>query len=137
MSEEKKIQVVAALIIRHHRILICQRPANKARGLLWEFPGGKVEPGETQGAALARECREELDIELAAESVYAAVVHRYPDILVELTLWRARIISGTPKALEHPRILWVHPLEMGEYPFCPADTDLIKQIMKDHREGML
>ncbi|MBP1558431.1 MAG: NUDIX domain-containing protein, partial [Oscillospiraceae bacterium] len=78
-------QVVAALIWRQDRFLICQRPAHKARGLLWEFVGGKVEPGETKEEALARECREELDADVRAGEVFMQLVHEYPDLTVELT----------------------------------------------------
>ena len=89
------IEVVAALIFRDGRFMICQRPANTARALHWEFVGGKVEPGETKEAALIRECREELDIELSVGDVYMEVVHEYPDITVRLTLFRAEACSMT------------------------------------------
>ena len=93
-------EVVAALIRDGERFLICQRPAHKARGLLWEFVGGKVEPGETKEQALVRECREELDITVEPLDVYMEVVHAYPDLTVQLTLFDARIASGVPKKLE-------------------------------------
>ena len=95
------VEVVAALIERGERFLICQRPAHKARGLLWEFVGGKVEPHETPEQALARECREELGVELRAGAKFFEVTHAYPDIEVHLTLFRAAIESGEPKKLEH------------------------------------
>ena len=78
-------EVVAALIWDGDRFLICQRPAHKARGLLWEFVGGKVEPGETKEDALIRECREELDITLSVGDVFMEVTHEYPDLTVHLT----------------------------------------------------
>lgn len=90
-------EVVAALIRRGNTFLICQRPRNKARGLLWEFVGGKVEPGETREQALIRECREELDITLTVGDIFIEVTHKYPDLTVHLTLFDATIAQGDPK----------------------------------------
>ena len=86
-------EVVAALIWQADRFLICQRPANKARGLLWEFVGGKVESGDTQERALIRECQEELDITLSVGKLFMEVTHVYPDITVHLSLFDASIAS--------------------------------------------
>lgn len=121
-------QVVAALIWDKDRFLICQRPANKARALLWEFVGGKVEPGETREQALIRECREELDITLEVGSVFMTVTHEYPDITITLTLFNATIKQGVPRKLEHNDIKWITPAEIPQYHFCPADTEILKQI---------
>ena len=132
MEETKVTQVVAALIWDGDRFLICQRPAHKARGLLWEFVGGKVEPGETREAALIRECREELDIELAVGQVYMEVEHVYPDITIRLGLFHASITQGQPKKLEHADIRWITPAQIPEYDFCPADVDILKKIMEDY-----
>ena len=100
-------QVVAALIWHDGKFLICQRPAHKARGLLWEFVGGKVEPGETKQQALVRECREELGIETAVGDVFMEVTHTYPDITVHLTLFHVSIIQGEPQKLEHEDMRWI------------------------------
>ena len=105
-------EVVAALIWDGDRFLICQRPAHKARGLLWEFVGGKVEPGETKEDALIRECREELDITLSVGDVFMEVTHEYPDLTVHLTLFHARIAAGVPKKLEHVDLQWITPAEI-------------------------
>ncbi len=121
-------EVVAALIWDKDKFMICQRPAHKARGLLWEFVGGKVEPGETKEQALIRECQEELDVTLSVGDAFMDVVHEYPDITVHLTLFNATIAAGTPKKLEHNDIKWVIPEEIHDYEFCPADEDLIKCI---------
>ena len=94
-------EVVAALIWDGNRFMICQRPAHKARGLLWEFVGGKVEPGETKKQALIRECWEELAVTISVGSVFMEVVHEYPDITVHLTLFHAKTTEGVPKMLEH------------------------------------
>ena len=124
------IEVVAALIWDKDRFLICQRPKNKARGLLWEYVGGKVEPGETKQEALIRECREELDVTITVGDVFMDVVHEYPDITVRLTLFHASIAEGTIRLLEHNAIAWITPAEIPDYDFCPADEDINKQIIK-------
>ena len=121
-------EVVAALIFDGDKILICQRPAHKARGLLWEFVGGKVEPGETKPQALVRECREELDVTVNVGDVFMEISHVYPDIEVRLTLFRAKISQGTPKRLEHNDIKWVSAGELSLYEFCPADKEIIARI---------
>ena len=123
-------QVVAALIWDGDRFLACQRPAHKARGLLWEFVGGKVEPGETHEQALVRECREELDIELCVDDIYMEVLHEYPDLTVQLSLYNARILSGTPKLLEHHAIRWITREQIPELDFCPADEDILRALQK-------
>lgn len=125
-------EVVAALIWDGDRFMICQRPAHKARGLLWEFVGGKVEPGETKQAALVRECREELDVEVSVGEVFMEVVHEYPDLTVHLTLFHAAIGSGTPKRLEHNDIQWITTGEIPKYDFCPAD-EVILERLKEYR----
>ena len=110
--------------------MICQRPAHKARGLLWEFVGGKVEPGERREQALIRECQEELAVKLSVGDVFMDVVHEYPDITVRLTLFHASIAEGTIRLLEHNAIAWITPAEIPDYDFCPADEDINKQLIK-------
>ena len=121
-------EVVAALIWDKNRFMICQRPEHKARGLLWEFVGGKVEPGETKQQALVRECREELGIRLSVGEVFMEVVHRYPDITVHLTLFCATIAEGIPQKLEHNDIRWITPAQIPRYDFCPADEEILRRI---------
>ena len=121
-------EVVAALIWEKEKFMICQRPAHKARGLLWEFVGGKVEQGETKEQALVRECREELDVTLSVGEVFMDVVHEYPDITVHLTLFNSSISSGIPQKLEHNDIRWITPYEIDNYDFCPADEEILKEI---------
>ena len=123
-------QVVAALIWEGERFLACQRPAHKARGLLWEFVGGKVEPGETKEEALIRECREELGVTIEVGEVFMEVDHVYPDLTVHLTLFQAKIVAGTPQKLEHHDIRWITPQEIDSYAFCPADTDILKRLQE-------
>ena len=109
--------------------MICQRPAHKKRGLLWEFVGGKVEPGETKQQALVRECREELDIGLEVGEEFMQVLHEYPDITITLTLFNASIKEGVPRLLEHNDLKWIAPDEIPKYDFCPADEDILKEII--------
>lgn len=120
--------VVAALIWNENRFMICQRPAHKARGLLWEFVGGKVESGESMEDALIRECREELDITVRVGDIFTQVLHEYPDIHIRLTLFHCTIAEGTPKLLEHNDLKWITPSEIPNYDFCPADRDILKLI---------
>ena len=121
-------EVVAALIRDEDTFMICQRPAHKMRGLLWEFVGGKVEPGESREAALIRECREELDVEISVGEVYMELTHEYPDLTVHLTLFNASIIAGTPRLLEHNDIRWIRVDEIDEYAFCPADESILSRL---------
>lgn len=125
-------EVVAALIWNGGKFMVCQRPAYKARGLLWEFVGGKVEQGESKEAALIRECREELAVELTVGTEFVQVVHEYPDITVRLTLFHAAIAEGTPKRIEHHDIRWITPAEIPNYKFCPADVEILERIVKEY-----
>ena len=120
--------VVAALIWKGDRFLACQRPAHKARGLLWEFVGGKVEPGETPQMALIRECREELDITVEPKELFMEVVHEYPDLTVRLILFNAVIAEGSPKSLEHNDLRWITIAQIDELEFCPADEIILKKL---------
>ena len=129
------VQVVAALIWRKDRFMICQRPEYKARGLLWEFVGGKVEPGETKVQALARECREEQDVQIEVGDVFCEVDHVYPDLTIHLTLLNAAITAGKPTLLEHHAIAWITPEEIDRYAFCPADQDILKLLKAPKAES--
>ena len=126
-------EVVAALIWRGEKFMICQRPAHKARGLLWEFVGGKVEPGETKEQALIRECREELAVTLSVGEIFMDVVHEYPDLTVHLTLFNATIAKGEPVMLEHNDIKWITPSEIANYEFCPADEEILAKICEVYK----
>lgn len=123
-------EVVAAIIWDNDKFMICQRPANKARALLWEFVGGKVEPGESKEQALVRECREELAVTVSVGEAFADVVHEYPDITVRLTLFNAAISEGVPQKLEHNDIKWITAAEISQYDFCPADKEILKKIIE-------
>lgn len=125
------VEVVGAIIKDGDRYLVGQRAANKSQGGLWEFMGGKIEPGETPEQALARECREELDLEIENERIIDSVIHEYPEKTIRLTLIECTPKMGSiPKALEHQQIRWVTPDDMPFLPFCPADRDLIQRLFK-------
>lgn len=121
-------EVVAALIWQGDRFMICQRPAHKARGLLWEFVGGKVERGETKEQALVRECMEELAVTVSVGDVFLDVVHEYPDLTVHLTLFHARIVQGEIQRLEHNDIRFITVEEIDNYDFCPADEVILNKL---------
>ena len=125
-----RIRVVAALIGRpgSDRFLVQQRPAGVKRGLLWEFPGGKVEPGESDSQALVRECREELGVELKVGGRRWAGRHRYEDLEVELVLYDAEIILGSPVPLRANALRFLSAREMKSLPFCEADIPLLDAL---------
>ena len=125
------INVAAALIRKDDKFLICRRPNNKARGLLWEFVGGKTEPGETKEAALIRECKEELTIDIKTNGVFMHLVHEYPDTTVDLTVFNAEITGGEITLTEHSEYKWISPCEIPNHIFCPADREILKKIISD------
>ena len=130
MNDKHIIEVVGAIIRDGDRYLVGQRAANKAQGGLWEFMGGKVEPGETPEQALARECREELDLEIENEHIIDSVIHEYPGKTIRLTLISCSPKpDSSPKALEHQQIRWVTRDEMDAIDFAPADRELIQRLL--------
>lgn len=126
-------QVVAALIWDGSRFMICQRPAHKARGLLWEFVGGKVEPGETKPQALIRECWEELGITVSPHALFMELDHVYPDLTIHLSLYHCSIAAGIPQLLEHNDLRWITPSEIPQYDFCPADAEILERIQAEYQ----
>ncbi len=130
---ENIVQVVAALIWKDNKFMICQRPANKTRAFQWEFVGGKSEKGETREEALIRECKEELDVTVKVGDIFMEVDHQYPDINVHLTLFNSEIAEGEVKMLEHNDIKWIAPDEIDNYTFCPADKDILEKIIREYK----
>lgn len=122
-------EVVAAMIQQGNRFLLCQRPACKARGLMWEFPGGKVEHQESAREALIRECREELGIDVQVHDQLAQTEHMYPDIRIRLTLFRCTADDQEPESDEHSAMKWITWEEFGSYPLSPADAALCEQMV--------
>lgn len=130
-SESKRIEVVAAIIEKDGKILICRRAENKTRALKWEFPGGKIEPGETPEQAVLRECREELDVDLCVKGEFMRVLHSYPDIEIQLTVFRTAIIGSDPRCIEHKEIRFVYPSELADFELCPADITVAEKIISE------
>jgi 8-oxo-dGTP diphosphatase len=131
-SAKRTVRVVAALIPQpgdDSRFLVQQRLPGGSRGLLWEFPGGKVEPGESEPEALARECREELDVRLHVGRRLWAGRHEYSDLTVELVLYAARLESGEPKTLGANALAFLTPTEMLALPFCEADIPPLEDLV--------
>jgi 8-oxo-dGTP diphosphatase len=121
-------EVVAALFCQDDRFLICQRPAHKKRGLLWEFVGGKREGGESKEEALVRECQEELGITIRVGGIFMELTHVYPDITIALTLFRATISQGSPQLLEHEDFRWIKVEEIPKFAFCLADEEILRHL---------
>ena len=122
------IEVTAAIVNRSGKIMICQRPADKACGLLWEFPGGKIESGETGEQCIVRECQEELGITLAVKRKVTDVIYEYPNRVVHLHFYLCDIVEGEPLKKEHNDIAWITPDEIPNYEFCPADAKMLSSV---------
>lgn len=128
----KRIRVVAGLIpdpADATRFLVQQRLPNASRANLWEFPGGKIEAGETEAAALVREANEELAVEVTIGRKLWATVYEYSDLIVELELFAATIVSGIPKPLGAQALKFATPVEMRALPFCEADVPLLDALI--------
>lgn len=122
------IEVVAAMIHRDGRVLLCRRPEGKNCAGCWEFAGGKIEPNETPQEALRRELREELNVDVSVGAELAAVTHDYPHAQIHLTLYAAEILSGAPTRMEHSAMRWVPVKELKGCELCPADARLVAQM---------
>jgi 8-oxo-dGTP diphosphatase len=134
----RRVRVVAALITSDEgrRVLVQRRPPGKQRALLWEFPGGKVEPGESDDHALRREVREELgvDLDVGAERFHGC--HAYPDLEVDLYVYQACVVEGTPRPLQRGQVIREATLEeLRTLPFCEADRALVEALLRDASEG--
>jgi 8-oxo-dGTP diphosphatase len=135
LSELRRVLVVAAIIERNGRVLVSLRRPKGERASLWEFPGGKVEAGEGERAALARELREELGVSVSIGEEYARVEHRYPDVQVELALFRCALHAGhEPRPLACEEVRWVARRDLPGLPFCEADVPVLTLLAE---EGLL
>jgi len=122
------VRVVAAIIRDKGRILITRRPANVHLAGLWEFPGGKVEDGESLEAALIREIQEEIDVTITIVGEYFQTKHDYPGRSVQLHFLDCTIVSGEPRPLNVAEIRWVLPAELQSFDFPDADRELIEAL---------
>ena len=128
----RRVLVVAALIERGGEVLVARRKEQGERAGLWEFPGGKVEAGEGERAALARELREELGVRAQVGELYARLEHIYPDLQVELALYRARLHDNQdPRPLTAQELRWVPRRELPGLDFCEADVPLLTQVAEE------
>lgn len=125
------IPVVAGILVRNGQIMISRRPAGAHMGMKWEFPGGKIEPGETPEAALSRELREETGAEAEAVRIYDAKLWAYPEKTVLLLFYVARLLSGEPRPLEGQALAWVRPDELDGYAFAPADEQIARRLAQE------
>lgn len=126
--------VTAAVIEKEGKLLIAKRRAGDRFGLLWEFPGGKVEPGETPEQCLKRELREELDIEARTYGYLGAYPYSSPGLTLELRAFRARIIRGHPCPREHEEIRWVFPADLKDFSFTEPDVPLVARLVREFEE---
>ena len=129
MMRERKL-VVAALVreARQGRILMSRRRADQPMPNLWEFPGGKVEPGEHPEAALVREVREELGCGIAIDGIYEVVFHAYPDFDLYMLVYASRVTDGQPRAVEVAEIAWVNAKQLPELDLLPADYPIARKL---------
>lgn len=123
-----RVLVVAALLSRDGRVLVSRRRADQAMPLKWEFPGGKVEPGESPAAALVREVREELGCEVEVARIEEVVFHPYADFDLLMLVYRCRVIAGVPTALAVGEVAWVTPAQLPGLDLLPADFPLAHRL---------
>lgn len=135
MSSSPPLSVVCALIERKGRVLIAQRPSHKHLALAWEFPGGKIEAGETAPEAVRREIREELRCEIHVGDRLPSAVHTYPTVAIELIPFLATLDedSDLPNPVEHCAIKWVLPEELALHDLAPADLPIVQSYCRLRR----
>ncbi|HVT89989.1 MAG TPA: 8-oxo-dGTP diphosphatase MutT [Tepidisphaeraceae bacterium] len=126
----KRIDVAIAIIVNDQHLLICRRKADDSFAGYWEFPGGKVEKGESPTDCLARELREELDIQAEIIETFTTIQHNYPNTRVRLHPFLCRQTSGELKPLECDQAIWIRPQDLKKYRFPEANDDLIRQIIQ-------
>ena len=126
------LKVAAAILERNGEIFICQRRAGKHLAFLWEFPGGKLEPGETLEECLRRECQEELGVNVSSPILFEQFQYSYPEVTVELAFFRCRIEHGEPCGKEGQNVRWIRKDELSRYAFCPADLGVVKKLLQEN-----
>ncbi len=123
------IKVICAIVEQHGRVLVTQRSEQMREALLWEFPGGKLEPSETETACLVREIREELNLAIEPYQRLTPVVHEYPGYTIELIPYLCHYAGGVIKLHEHRAYHWVSPADLAIYTWCPADLPIVKDYL--------
>jgi 8-oxo-dGTP diphosphatase len=130
MARDRKL-VVAGLIVRDGVVLITQRRADQALPLQWEFPGGKVEPGEAPTAALERELREEIGVQVEVGKVWDVLFHAYETFDLVMLVYACRLVEGEPRAVEVADLAWVAPRELPAWDILPADRPLVDRLVSE------
>ena len=125
---------VSAAIIKNsdNEILICRRGPGGSCAFLWEFPGGKIEPGESPEECLVRECLEELEIDIEVLDLFEHTKYSYPERDIEFMFFRVSLTKGVPAPFVHDSIKWVSPYRLKEYEFCPADVFVVERLAKEN-----
>ncbi|AFV03491.1 hypothetical protein UNSWDHB_509 [Dehalobacter sp. UNSWDHB] len=132
MDQKIVTQVTAAIIRQDDKILICQRDNTGSCPMLWEFPGGKQEEGESLEECLVRECQEELGVTIQVDEVFAESRYTYGDNEMCFTFFESRIIEGELERMVHRNIRWLRAEELGLYTFCPVDVEVVERLGSDH-----
>ena len=127
----KRTLVVAGIITRDAQILISQRRADQALPLQWEFPGGKVEPGEAPVAALVRELAEEIGVEVEVGRIWDVLFHAYPAFDLVMLVYPCRIVGGEPRAVEVADVAWAFPPDLPRWDILPADQPLVQRLVSE------
>ena len=128
MIPEKTIAIAAVILSQGGKLLIAKRAEGGNCGGNWEFPGGKVEKGETLEQCAVRECQEELGVTVRLTGLFGTVSHRYPDNAVTITFYNGIILEGNPCLRVHQQLAWVTPCQLSQYSFCAADKDIIEKL---------
>jgi 8-oxo-dGTP diphosphatase len=130
-AARKRTLVVAGLLARDGRVLITQRRADQALPLQWEFPGGKVEPGEAPTAALARELAEEIGVGVEVGRIWEVLFHAYPAFDLVMLVYACRLVEGEPRAIEVADVAWVETAKLPGWDILPADRPLVDRLVSE------
>jgi 8-oxo-dGTP diphosphatase len=130
-----EIHVTAAIFYENGKYLICQRAKDDELALLWEFPGGKAEDGETLEECIVRECREELDVDVAVAGTFGRTSYSHANRVLVFTFFHVNRLSGELTAKVHEQIKWVSAAELEMYRFCPADVEIVEKLARGQASG--